>query len=320
LIASRELPSRPQIPRALRCWSPPHTKSAPLWLCPDLTSGITFGPRGVAIPHRRPFGIYYPSVDAALADKPSSGPTASTSVRASSFCLPGFRLNSRELIMRAPCGPGGRTAEPLLRWHRLVRMMQSPQPCWTTPTWRSLRWFTGCVRCPCLTRRDAPFGCIHKRVRRHFWWMASAGLWTQTASPCLTCLPIGLAAGFVPHGKFGGEPSFGTQPNGLWLWQSIAHPLNALSPNSERDAGPGLDQDGGPANTMPECCVIDCGRASPFWNRVYISDGAWRELGLRGLDDWLARSGAESIVTLQPTATIQRGFQLLDKSRRVATG
>jgi hypothetical protein len=31
---------------------------------------------------------------------------------------------------------------------------------------------------------------------------------------------IGLAAGFVPHGKLGGEPSFRGQANGLWLWQS----------------------------------------------------------------------------------------------------
>jgi hypothetical protein len=31
---------------------------------------------------------------------------------------------------------------------------------------------------------------------------------------------IGLAAGFVPTGKLGGEPSFTGQANGLWLWQS----------------------------------------------------------------------------------------------------
>jgi hypothetical protein len=31
---------------------------------------------------------------------------------------------------------------------------------------------------------------------------------------------IGLAAGFVPHGRLGGEPSFRGQANGLWLWQS----------------------------------------------------------------------------------------------------
>ena len=31
---------------------------------------------------------------------------------------------------------------------------------------------------------------------------------------------IGLAAGFVPRGKLGGERSFRGQANGLWLWQS----------------------------------------------------------------------------------------------------
>ena len=31
---------------------------------------------------------------------------------------------------------------------------------------------------------------------------------------------IGLAAGFVPYGKLGGETSFRGQANGLWLWQN----------------------------------------------------------------------------------------------------
>ena len=31
---------------------------------------------------------------------------------------------------------------------------------------------------------------------------------------------IGLAAGFVPWGKLGGEASFVGQANGLWLWQN----------------------------------------------------------------------------------------------------
>ena len=31
---------------------------------------------------------------------------------------------------------------------------------------------------------------------------------------------IGLAAGFVPWGKLGGEASFSGQANGLWQWQN----------------------------------------------------------------------------------------------------
>jgi hypothetical protein len=46
---------------------------------------------------------------------------------------------------------------------------------------------------------------------------------------------IGLAAGFVPHGRLGGEPSFSGQANGLWLWQNdvgalIAEALLANDP------------------------------------------------------------------------------------------
>jgi hypothetical protein len=33
-------------------------------------------------------------------------------------------------------------------------------------------------------------------------------------------LGIGLAAGFIPSGALGGEPSFRGQTNGIWLWQN----------------------------------------------------------------------------------------------------
>jgi hypothetical protein len=49
---------------------------------------------------------------------------------------------------------------------------------------------------------------------------------------------IGLAAGFVPHGKLGGEASFRGQANGLWLWQSEVGGLIVdaiLSPCSHQD-------------------------------------------------------------------------------------
>jgi hypothetical protein len=39
-------------------------------------------------------------------------------------------------------------------------------------------------------------------------------------SPLPHLFAIGLAAGFVPQGRLGGEPSFRGQANGLWLWQS----------------------------------------------------------------------------------------------------
>jgi hypothetical protein len=43
---------------------------------------------------------------------------------------------------------------------------------------------------------------------------------------------IGLAAGFVPSGRLGGEITFRGQANGLWLWQHDVGSLiiSALAP------------------------------------------------------------------------------------------
>jgi hypothetical protein len=42
----------------------------------------------------------------------------------------------------------------------------------------------------------------------------------QSGQPIPGVLGLGLAAGFVPGGELGGEPSFVGQTNGLWLWQN----------------------------------------------------------------------------------------------------
>ena len=58
---------------------------------------------------------------------------------------------------------------------------------------------------------------------------------------------IGLAAGFVPDGPLGGEPSFRGQANGLWLWQ---HDVGALI---VRAVLPGADiQAAAASNPQPE--------------------------------------------------------------------
>ena len=55
-----------------------------------------------------------------------------------------------------------------------------------------------------------------------------------SGNPLPNLFAIGLAAGFVPHGKLGGEASFRGQANGLWLWQNDVGALIAdavLSPS-----------------------------------------------------------------------------------------
>ena len=56
----------------------------------------------------------------------------------------------------------------------------------------------------------------------------TAGRWSTSIAACSTrsgrpipgAFGIGLAAGFVPWGRLGGEASFRGQANGLWLWQN----------------------------------------------------------------------------------------------------
>ena len=80
---------------------------------------VTFGPGGLTILHRRELRIFYPNVEAALADGYTEfGADDICPVSGRVFRLSGFRLDSRELIMRAR-GIGGRPPEPRLQLHRL---------------------------------------------------------------------------------------------------------------------------------------------------------------------------------------------------------
>ena len=80
---------------------------------------VAFGPGGVTLLHRRPLRIFYPNVEAALKDGYTEfGPDDICPVSGRVFRLGGFRLDSRELIMRAR-GIAGRPPEPRLQLHRL---------------------------------------------------------------------------------------------------------------------------------------------------------------------------------------------------------
>ena len=48
-----------------------------------------------------------------------------------------------------------------------------------------------------------------------------------------------LAAGFVPHGKLGGEASFRGQANGLWLWQNDVGQMIVEQLLADQDAARG---------------------------------------------------------------------------------
>jgi hypothetical protein len=181
---------------------------------------VAFGPGGLTILHRRPLRIFYPSVAAALAEGYTEfGPDDICPLSGRVFRLSGFRLESRELIMQAR-GIGGRAPEPRLHLHRLgvddastVALLDDVDLVIAALGYRprALPIFDYAGRRVPLfaeTGPKAPLIDGHCRVL------------DADGNPIPHAFAIGLAAGFVPHGKLGGEPSFTGQANGLWLWQS----------------------------------------------------------------------------------------------------
>ncbi len=180
----------------------------------------------VTILHRRPLRIFYPTPEAALAEGYTDfGPQDVCAVTGRLYRLAGFRLDARDLVMRA-LGVGGRPAEPRLALHRIGTGDADEQG-------RSLLRSADVI-VAALGYRPTAVPIEHADGTP---WRLAAGSGTaplvnsacevlddaQHAIPGL--YGIGLAAGFVPQGAAGGEPSFVGQTNGLWLWQN---PIGAM--------------------------------------------------------------------------------------------
>ena len=200
---------------------------------------------GIALIHRRPLRPFYPSIDAAHADGYTDfGPDDICPVSGFVYRLAGFRLEARELVVHA-LGIGGRVGDPRLQIHQL----------------------TGgddVVAADLLERADlvvAAFGyqphalpLIDERGRAIRLRCDGPVLGRMVDDLCRVvdtdsiAIPgvygIGLAAGFVPHGKLGGEASFRGQANGLWLWQNDVGQLiveQILSAGGLQQAAPQRD-------------------------------------------------------------------------------
>lgn len=181
---------------------------------------VRFGEGGVTLFHRRPLRVYYTSPEAAFADGYTEfGPEDLCPVTNRVFRLAGLRLESRELLMQLR-GIGGRSPEPRMRMHRLrqedpeaVRLIDSAHLVvaalgYRPNALRILDEYGAETLLFAHTGPSAPLVDDQCRV------MDGHG------RPIAGLFGIGLAAGFVPRGKLGGEPSFTGQANGLWLWQN----------------------------------------------------------------------------------------------------
>lgn len=189
--------------------------------------GLDLGPEAVTIMHRRPLRVFYPTPAAALAD-------GYTDFRSEDICavsgrlyrLAGFRLDARELVMRA-LGVGGRPPEPRLSLHRLQDGDNDSES--------RQRLQVADLIVAALGYRPTALAVLRRDGTE--WQLAAA---TSIAAPLVNsaceildanhaAIPglygIGLAAGYLPQGAAGGEPSFIGQTNGLWLWQN---PIGAM--------------------------------------------------------------------------------------------
>ena len=181
---------------------------------------VEFPPAGITLLHRRPLRVYYTSVQEALADGYDEfTPADLCPITQRVYRLAGLRLDSRELLMRVR-GIGGRPAEPRMTMHQL--QPQDPEAIdivdSATLVIAALGYRPHALRLLDQDTAEIPL-------------FASAGpaaplvdngcrVLDHLGQPIPSVFAIGLAAGFVPHGPLGGEPSFSGQANGLWLWQN----------------------------------------------------------------------------------------------------
>lgn len=201
-----------------------------------------FGADAVTILHRRELRIYYPSTDQALAEGYTEfGPEDLCPISQRVFRFAGLRLDSRELIMQAR-GIGGRPPEPRLRLHALqphdeaaARIIEEADL-----VIAALGYRPHALTCLDARGREIALFC-HRAVAAPLVDDQCRVLDAQKL-PLAGLFGIGLAAGFVPRGALGGEPSFSGQANGLWLWQTAVGSLivDALTKPAARYYAPAL--------------------------------------------------------------------------------
>jgi hypothetical protein len=181
---------------------------------------VQFGEGGVTLFHRRPLRVYYTSPEEALADGYTEfGPADVCPITNRVYRLAGFRLDSRELVMQLR-GIGGRPPEPRMRLHQLkqrdpeaVQLIDSADLVIAAFGYRP-------SALPILDEQGAEVALFSHTSPSAPLVDDCCRVMDSHGNPIAGLFGIGLAAGFVPRGKLGGEPSFIGQANGLWLWQN----------------------------------------------------------------------------------------------------
>ncbi len=191
--------------------------------------GVAFDPGAITILHRRPLRIFYPSAQAALAEGYDEfGTEDICPLSGFVFRLAGFRLDSRDLVMRLR-GIAGRPAEPRV----VCRVLEASEDAASRAILDQADLVIACLgyqpqALPLLDEAGEPIP-LAADIARQPLVDGFCRVIDAQRQPIAGLYGIGLAAGFVPHGRLGGEPSFSGQANGLWLWQNDVGALIAES-------------------------------------------------------------------------------------------
>ncbi len=181
---------------------------------------LRFGEGAVTVLHRRPLRVFYPSAADAIADgylEFSETDICPLSKRV--FRLAGFRLESRDLVMRAR-GLGGRSPEPRLALRSLDRDDEGAREILERADLVIAGFGYRPRAVPVFDADGLPIELLAESDARAPLVDGLCRILDAKGLPLSGLFAIGLAAGFVPHGALGGEPSFIGQANGLWLWQN----------------------------------------------------------------------------------------------------
>lgn len=186
-----------------------------------LKSAIPLGAGALTLLHREALRPFYPSPQAAHADGFTDfGPDDICPVSGFVYRLAGFRLEARELTLRL-LGIGGRTPDPRLHAHRIAgeddsqaaKLLETADLVIGALGYRphALPLFdVDGARIPLAAHAPGRPRLVDQECR----------VITADGRPVPHAYGIGLAAGFVPSGALGGEPSFKGKANGLWQWQN----------------------------------------------------------------------------------------------------
>ena len=180
--------------------------------------GIAFGSSGITLLHRRPLRPFFYNEAAAHAENFTDfGPDDICPVSGFVYRLAGFRLEARELVLRM-LEVDGRAPDPRVATHRIEGDDAAARDI--------------------IAQADLVIGALGYRPHaatlldangKRIALAADAGqpmvdrhcrILDAHGQPIPGAFGIGLAAGFVPWGRLGGEASFTGQANGLWLWQN----------------------------------------------------------------------------------------------------